>query len=516
MATSLAQLPEVVTGDETPFLVGQDRLRLAWRLALCLLGVQLAGMLVFSTVQYQRFNLTFDFATYSQAWVAIAHGHMSPFSSTLASPFWRNDFELLMWPMALFYWVYPHTVTLLWLQDLAVVAGELVALVWVRDALKRTGQIAREAVWILGFVTLLILITPWSWFTIGFDFHLEPFATVFALLAARDIWAGRNRWLIVWVPLTLASCAAAGALLIIAVGLAALLGRGRPRAAVVMVMAGVGWLVLTESLGGMRFGGLSLSSMYGYLSGNASGHMSLVQLLEGLVIHPTRASDMFGSHLGYVLGYIISGGVIGLWSRWGLLPAVFVLIPSALNANTDYIHFAQAFQSWPAVLFLVVGSAFVLERLATKAVFPRRVMCVFGGCTVALAVGVTAFAAGQIPEYLKRVSPAAASELAKVKRAIPVEAEVISSQGVMGRFGADRAAYAYWADDRPERYSIAKPSVVFLMAPTQGTAEGNPADTRQAIHYIASNLRAKVLVQGSGIWAFDWTPKAGTSSVVLP
>ncbi len=36
-----------------------------------------------------------------------------------------------MWPLALFYWVYPHTMALLWLQDAAVVGGELVALLWV-------------------------------------------------------------------------------------------------------------------------------------------------------------------------------------------------------------------------------------------------------------------------------------------------------------------------------------------------------------------------------------------------
>ena len=37
-----------------------------------------------------------------------------------------------MWPLALFYWVYPHTLTLLWLQDVAVVGGELVVVAWVK------------------------------------------------------------------------------------------------------------------------------------------------------------------------------------------------------------------------------------------------------------------------------------------------------------------------------------------------------------------------------------------------
>ena len=162
------------------FSGGVDRV---WRVSLCLLGVQLIGMLVFTTVQYQRFNLTNDFAGYAQAWTAIAHGHMSPFSSVLTVPFWRNDFELLMWPLALFYWVYPHAVTLLWLQVFAVVGGELVALSWARDAVKRRPQDKGLAAVLLGLVAALLLLTPWSWYTIGFDFHFVPFAALFALLA---------------------------------------------------------------------------------------------------------------------------------------------------------------------------------------------------------------------------------------------------------------------------------------------------------------------------------------------
>ena len=74
---------------------------IVWRISIGLLALQLLGMLVFTTIQYDRFNLTTDFAAYSQAWSAIAHGHLNPYSTAFGQPFWRNDFELLMWPMAL-------------------------------------------------------------------------------------------------------------------------------------------------------------------------------------------------------------------------------------------------------------------------------------------------------------------------------------------------------------------------------------------------------------------------------
>ena len=93
---------------------------------MALLGLQLVGMLFFSAAQYHRYNLTNDFAAYFQAWTAIGRGNLDPFRYLLAVPVLaERPRGLLMWPLALGYWVYPHTVTLLWLQDLAVVGSEL-------------------------------------------------------------------------------------------------------------------------------------------------------------------------------------------------------------------------------------------------------------------------------------------------------------------------------------------------------------------------------------------------------
>ena len=59
---------------------GRPNVRSAWSGGhlWCLLVLQLVGMFVLSTLQYDRFNLTSDFAAYSQAWTAIGHGHLDP------------------------------------------------------------------------------------------------------------------------------------------------------------------------------------------------------------------------------------------------------------------------------------------------------------------------------------------------------------------------------------------------------------------------------------------------------
>ena len=94
--------------------------------------------------------------------------------------------------------------------------------------------------------------------------------------------------------------------------------------------------------------------------------------------------------------------------------------------------------------------------------------------------------------------------------------EVIASQGIIGRFGAGHITFSYWAHDQPETYPLDRGRVIFILAPTQGTARGTPEETRRAIRYVRSGIDAKALVQGSGIWAYSWMPKPGTRSVVLP
>ena len=422
-----------------------------------------------------------------------------------------------MWPLALFYRVYPHTVTLLWLQDFAVVGAELVVVAWAREVLTAQGRTRRDAPWLLGLVTVLVLITPWSWFTIGFDFHFEPFAALFGLLAARDICAGRYRWLMLWVPLTLISCAAAGALIVIAIGAAALLSRGRSRTvAVGVVGVGCAWLALAAGLGAMRFGDLPLSSMYGYLSGHETGELSLTSAVRGFLTDPLAALRMFSSHVWFVAGYVASAGVIGLRSRWGLLPAALVLLPSALNSNTDFIHFAQAFQSWPSVLFLVVGTVMVLQQLGAAEGVPRYTVPFFGLCALVFAASISATFMGTIPKYVERVSGPAARELAEAQQKIPSGAEVIASQGVIGRFGAGHLVHPYWAQGGPEKYRVTARTVVFILAPVQGTAEGYPPETRSSIAYLRDDLHARgagarLRYLGARVAPGAWHPLSGPS-----
>ena len=70
---------------------GADRaLTLVGRVGALLIGLQFVGLLVAGTVLYRHWDVTNDYALYSQAWYLIAHGHLDPYSTVIGHPFWKR------------------------------------------------------------------------------------------------------------------------------------------------------------------------------------------------------------------------------------------------------------------------------------------------------------------------------------------------------------------------------------------------------------------------------------------
>ena len=168
----------------------RNGLRAFWVATAVVLGLQLVLFLAVSTYRYHRFDLYTDFGTYAQAFSVIAHGNLRPFDTFQTYPFWQNHFELAMWPIGLLGSLWPHPIVLLWMQDIAVVATELVALLWVgRICIERVGGLRRQ-------VALLALVATaanvWWWEATIFDVHFETFGMPFALLGAYALWRGHH------------------------------------------------------------------------------------------------------------------------------------------------------------------------------------------------------------------------------------------------------------------------------------------------------------------------------------
>jgi hypothetical protein len=490
----------------------------AWvrRAGYVVLGAQFVVLAWWSARLAGRDALTWDFSFYHQAWWAIAHGHLDPFDSVAGYSFVRSHGELLMWPLALLAWVWPHAVTLLWVQDLGLVGAEVVAFTWLCDLAAVTGSRGgRRSAWlptvlvVAGLVSLVA--DPWVYWTLSFDFHLEVVAVFFALAAARTVARDpSSRWAWVWVGLTLA-CGDVAATYIVGLGLgAAIAGRRWRRRGIAVAAVGVVWtLVLTVA--GWNLGS-GLASGYGYLAAGASGALpgsvGLGKLVVGVLEHPQRVVSTLWSRRVDLYANVGPAGVLGLASPWVAVACVLVLLENGLHANLLFV--LPGFQGILLFVLVPVGTVGVLAAVGRR--WSRLAL------VVALAVTLNAVAWGAVwvprtsAQWL-RVSPAAASVLAAVERQVPAGAEVVASQGILGRFSGRQWAYGVQGAGT---FPVHTRTVWVVVAPAQGIETEPVAGADALVAELAGPLHADLVVARAGVWAFRWTPGPAVTALTVP
>ena len=364
-----------VEADSLPLTDGElgrsDR-RWTWlRMAgAVVMGLWCIGLVVFSTIIYNHDNLGQDFATYNQAWTLIGQGHLNPYDTIYRFPFIKADFEFIIWPLALVHLIYPGSVALLWIQDLAVAGSGFVVYLWIMDYLERR-RVSWWAAAGIGSVVIVVLIaSPGAYQIYYYDFHLEPISTVFVLLAGRDLWSGRHRRAWIWVVLAL-TCGTFAAITLVGLGISALLaGRETRRQGGLVVAAAIGWLAVVSVLGASAGSGIST---YAYLVGRRtlSGPSGIAVLMSGLLIHPSRVINQLHERLASIYILLKQVGVVGLASAWGFGVPVVVMLTNALSANT---LINQAFQNAAVYPFVLLGTVMVLHGPpsgSASAGFPR-------------------------------------------------------------------------------------------------------------------------------------------------
>jgi hypothetical protein len=483
----------------------------------CLLGVQLAAMVAFSTVQYRRYALTNDFANESQAWWAMAHGHLDPFIPGFTGSYWKNNAEFAMYPLSLLAHIYSQPVVLLWVQDTAVVLTELVAFAWIRKAIERSRGPApfRAGPWLALSTVVVLVVNPWVYETIGFDFHFQTVTTLFVVLVAYDLWSGRNGRLWLWVPLAL-MCNALGGIGLVGVGISGMLaGRRYRRRALVIGAVGLAWFVVLSALGAVGDGGRAVLETYGYLVPHHHGPIGLADVVGGALSHPWSVVHVALSHWTVALAFVAVFGTIGLVSPWGFGMALVVLLPNVLDGSGLFIRYSTAFQSWPALPFVLVGSVMVVTRLLRGG--PRgRQVAVVALAVWALFLGeLAAVNLPTLPGEWISVDPAAAADLGHLAARLPAAAEVIVSQGVSGRFSQREAFYVFY--NGGERIPVVRREVVFVITGA-GIADTLPGhQTAEVLTYLRRRLRARVIVSSAdNVYSFSWSPPPGTTTVRLP
>ena len=375
--TRLARVPRQSGGpEETAGASGRRHaagatLPVLRRVGYVILSLQLLGLGAWSALLYHRFALTWDFAVYHQPWYLIAHGDLDPRTSIESMTFWRNDSEFAIWPLAPFYWIWPHDVVLLWLQDIGIVVAEAVTFGWMCELAGRSGR-GREAVWLAAAGLGLLVLSPWIWWSASFDFHLESIGLPFAVLLARDLYRDRRRmW--IWIAPIL-SAGAPEAVYVVGIGLGAILAGRRYRARgaclAVIGVAYSGLIVAIHADNGAplarHYGYLAIAAAASYAHGRvASGtNLTTSQMAKGILSHPLHVIQALWDKRQDVSAALLPGGLLGIGFR-PLLPWLLVaLLSSVLSAGW---RFAQpSFQLLPVYVLIPLGTVAALGWLATR------------------------------------------------------------------------------------------------------------------------------------------------------
>jgi hypothetical protein len=503
--SDLAERPAAPAAPETRSVRGPT-LRRVRRTGYVILGLQLVLGLIWSTVQYDRFALTFDFTIFHQAWYLIAHGDLNPWSTIKLSYFWQDHSEFIMWPLALLYWVWPHSVVLLWVQDIAVFGAEAVAFTWLCELAHRYRPGA-DAKWMASAGLVLLVANPWIWWTVSWDFHSETLAMPFAVLVARDLYHGRRRaW--VWV-VPLLACGDVAATYLAAIGFGAVLASRRHRLrSAALAGLGVAVLVLITLVHGNIGSGNGLQA-YAYLAGTGSvtGHLSLGAMVTGILVHPLPALRKLWEHGPDIWANLAPSGLLGVGCVF-LVPMVLNVVV-ANNLFQNWLFAAPGFQSLPLYILMPVGTVAVLAIFARH---HRRTALLVTVLIVAQALGYAAVWLPRTPAQWLRVSAPTAATLARVAGRIPESAEVIASQGIIGRFAGRADIQVLYG---PGSEPLQGGQTWFVIAPTAGLETLSPAGSMALVAELAG-LHATLVTDANGVWAFRWYPPPGMHEIAVP
>jgi hypothetical protein len=473
-----------------------------------------------TTIEWSRRAVSYDFGVYAQSWWLIGHGDLDPYSPLLGAPFLHNNFELVMWPLALLAPLAGSAAALLVLQDVALVATSLVGLRWIYEHVEGLTHLGRGSVAAapsfqpraaLVLAALVLAGNPWCFMTAAYDFHSEALSGLFLLLATRALWRGRQRASVVWAMIT-AATGFVGLLGVIGVFLGEVVrSRGRSRtAAAVGGVAFASALVLVDLhlVGGA---GLDLRTGFAYLvrPGSRAG---FIHVLQGLVTQPTRAAGVVLPKLPLVLVLLLPCGLIGLANWWAAGGFVMVAGPVLLDHFSVFLAAPEVFQLWPVLPLVLVSSLLLFLRPGTPGADRLRGLSLVGWTALTLAAAVAFIR--EIPPYWFRIDSSQAAVVRSLQHTVDKRCEIVTSAGFAGAFAAgfDSRALIWTTRAIP----ITRPCVVLILGPLVGRYGTSPAQTAQFLRVLEARPGVAMRLEKLGITELLWRSAEVGSSLTFP
>lgn len=489
--------------------------RVAW-ITYVLLTAQCTGLIVWGVYEWSHYSLTKDFATYYQAMFLISKGDLSPFSSVLQIPIIQQNFELIIWPVALLCKVFPFSLTPLILQDLSLSVACYITLKWVSEVVAVSPSIPvslRKFVFV--FALFFVFSNPWIYWMVSFDIHVESYILPLLLMTGYYIWKGKT------LP---SSCYALSCVLGGHVGITYLIGLGagfaifqrrKRRTSLIVLAIGVFAMVAVEHVFPSGTVDSNLTGLYGYLS-PSDKMTSMVQVLIGVLKHPLNAIDSLRYNSKNLISILAPEGVVGVFSSVGLGISAVVLLTTGLIHSHLWSSPQTSMQNASLIPFVIVGTCIWAVKLLQ---FNRRL----GKLFVTLAVcNVLIWFIVWVPQLSGnwvRINNAGVRALAAVQNMIPKSAEVVSTQAFIGRFSNRQWVYSWssLSTDGSERVvPLNARDVWFLVSPYQGITASSVQQELGRIYSLAQDKNVTLRYHSSDIWAFELKqPSLGGTKILV-
>ncbi len=331
------------------------------RWAVLILGLQFIAMCLWSLVLLWHYSESVDFAMRYQAWWKIAHGHFNPYTTPLGRSFISDHFELLNWPFAPLANLWPHMGWILWVQNGFVLSAECGAIAVVRHYLPSSWWPKEwRPVTVITCVSLVLALSPWTWYTISNDVHYQTSAAI-----GLSIWflyfGLKKKWYSAafFAAMTFLVADVSGTYIVALALSLAIIHRKSLRTLVILAgfaAAGVLWGSVATMFHGSV--GSNFAVHYGYLLGPKNSyavkHGTMLKVLEGIVKHPLLAWSHFKTSISSWLSYNSTTGFLGFLNPISILPQL-VMVQTGLSGKIGRLA-TIPWETFPATLTMVPAS----------------------------------------------------------------------------------------------------------------------------------------------------------------
>jgi len=153
------------------------------------------------------------------------------------------------------------------------------------------------------------------------------------------------------------------------------------------------------------------------------------------------------------------------------------------------------------------------DRATHRSGRSRMVSMALAGILGVGAIGWGLIWIPKVPDQWIRVSSATASTLDHIEQLIPAGAEVVASQGVMGRLADRPWLYAFTGIGVIPLHTA---NVYFVIAPNAGIELASVQSAEGALGELVGPLHGRILVDKNGVWLVDVRRPPGVTRLNLP